>query len=366
MRILHILYSLTSGGVQRFVVDLCNELSAKGHEVHLCVMLDDRIDGFGFFVRDISPAVHYQNLRIPSGFRLSNIFRFYKVIREIKPDIVHCHLNLVNYVFPLTYRFRKMAFFQTIHNDAPREVTNKVEYRLRRFFYKNGKVRPITISEESTRSFVEYYRTDQYTEIYNGGHKPVESEEFGEVKRSFEKLREDRKMIFLHVARFAAQKNQEMLIRTFNRLIQENFPVALLVIGSDFDSPKGKELQGKAMKGIWFLGEKHNIADYYLNADAFCLTSIFEGMPITLIESFACGCIPICTPVGGIINTIHHRVNGFISPSVSEEDYYNTVLEFIKFGDQIHKKDLTDFFKEKLSMEACAQKHISEYHKSVS
>ncbi|MDP4206129.1 MAG: glycosyltransferase [Bacteroidota bacterium] len=364
MKILHIIYTLGPAGAERFVLDICNELFDRGHEVYLCTMWDDRYNNQGFYVPEITPGVHYINLRIPPGFRLSNIFRFYKLIRKIKPDIVHCHLNLVNYIFPLIWLFRKVRFFHTIHNDAPKEVKSRLEYFIRKNFYKNGWIRAITISEESTRSFAEYYGTERYTEICNGRSKPVASEEFWNVKHFVEKLREGNKMIFLHVARCAAQKNQELLIRTFNRLLKENFPVVLLVVGLDFDLPQGQELKKRAMKGIWFLGEKHNVTDYYLNADAFCLTSIYEGMPITLIESFACGCIPICTPVGGIISTIRNGVNGFIAPSVSEEDYYNTVREYMDFRNLIHKKDLMDFFDKHLSIKICVRKHILEYQKN--
>lgn len=41
------------------------------------------------------------------------------------------------------------------------------------------------------------------------------------------------------------------------------------------------------MKNIYFLGEKLNVYDYLACADVFCLSSIKEGMPITLIESFS-------------------------------------------------------------------------------
>ena len=96
-------------------------------------------------------------------------------------------------------------------------------------------------------------------------------------------------------------KNQKVLIKAFNRLSVKNKSVVLLIIGDNYDSHLGSELQQISNESIIFLGQKHNIADYYLNSDAFCLTSTNEGMPITLIEALACGCVPICTPVGGIV-----------------------------------------------------------------
>ena len=48
MRILQIIYSLGSGGAERFVVDLSNEMS-KEHEVYLCVVRDFSVSNFGFY-----------------------------------------------------------------------------------------------------------------------------------------------------------------------------------------------------------------------------------------------------------------------------------------------------------------------------
>ena len=67
-------------------------------------------------------------------------------------------------------------------------------------------------------------------------------------------------------------------------------------------------------------------------SDAFCLSSNFEGMPISLIEAFACGCPSVCTPVGGIVNCVRHGETGFLSKSLSEDDYLQAVREFLKSG----------------------------------
>jgi glycosyltransferase involved in cell wall biosynthesis len=113
---------------------------------------------------------------------------------------------------------------------------------------------------------------------------------------------------------------------------------------------------------IIFFGEKHNVSDYLLNADAFCLSSIREGMPISLIEAFACGCVPICTPVGGLINTIENGVTGYLSDSVSENDYYLSVRTYLENKDQIKKTDLIQYYLSNFSIEECAKKYLSLYN----
>lgn len=55
MRILQIIYSLTSGGAERLVVDLSNELARQGQDVYLCVLRDDKLEGYDFYKRTYQP-----------------------------------------------------------------------------------------------------------------------------------------------------------------------------------------------------------------------------------------------------------------------------------------------------------------------
>jgi glycosyltransferase involved in cell wall biosynthesis len=132
-------------------------------------------------------------------------------------------------------------------------------------------------------------------------------------------------------------------------------------MGDGFE--KAPELIALAGDHIHFLGLKSNVNDYLYASDGFCLSSVYEGMPISLIEAFACGCIPVCTPVGGIINTIEQGVTGFLSLTVSESDYLDALRKFIKFGSSINKELLVKYYHENLSIEQCALKYMNMYGK---
>jgi glycosyltransferase involved in cell wall biosynthesis len=363
MKILQIIFTLSSGGAERFVVDLSNELADKGHEITLCVLRDDTINNYGFYKEEISNKVNYQNLAIPERFSLLYIVKLYKLINQVKPDIVHCHLNLVNYVFPLSILFKKVKFFHTIHSDATTEVKWKLEYFVRKYFYKNRSFKAITISKETSRSFEIYYKSFDYIEIYNGRKLPAISNEIEDISHYFSELRQQYNTIFLHVARCAPVKNQKMLINVFNRLIDDGKAIFLLIIGDGFNSSQNEKLKSIASDKIIFLGEKHNVTDYYMNSDAFCLTSIHEGMPISLIEAIACGCTPICTPVGGIVDTIEDGVTGYLSKSISEDDYYHAINRFLDNKFKIKKEILFDQYNNYFSIKKCAEKHIDIYKK---
>lgn len=358
MKILQIIYSLTPGGAERFVVDLSNELAELNNTVILCTLLDDTKNNCGFYKSEISSKVIYKNLKLKAGFRFINIYHLWKLIKETGPDIVHCHLNLVNYLFPVSIMLPKIKFFHTIHSDAAREVDNVLEYYIRRFFYSYRIIQAITISDETSLSFIKYYKSQNYFQIYNGRKQPTPTIQFEKVKDFINKIRLNNELIFLHVGRCIEVKNQQMLINVFNRIIKEGKSVALLIIGDGFESTLGNELKKNASSEIYFLGTKENVADYYLNSDAFCLTSFHEGMPITLIEAFACGCIPICTPVGGILDSIENGITGYLSQSISEEDYYKAVMSYVKNKDKISKEHLIEYYYSKFDIKQCATQYL--------
>ena len=358
MKILQFVYYLGPGGAERFVVDLSNEFINQGHKVYLYMLRDDSIGDAGFYKSELSEKIIYKSLKIKEGFKLSHISVLKNVIKKLNPDIIHCHQNLVNYLFPLTLLFRKIKFFHTIHNDAPREVKGKIEYWIRRAFFSSQKMRAITISDETTKSFIKFYKTKKYTQIFNGRKQPVPSKKIEEVKAYFENLRKNSDAILMHIGRCVYQKNQLVLVNVINRLVKEGNKVSLLMIGDGFDSEEGKKLKSIASDSIIFLGTVHNVGDYYLNADAFCLSSRHEGMPITLIEALACGCTPICTPVGGIKDSIENGVTGFLSKSTSEKDYYDVVSTFLNRKNEVKKEKLISSYKERFSIEWCAKQHL--------
>jgi glycosyltransferase involved in cell wall biosynthesis len=210
-----------------------------------------------------------------------------------------------------------------------------------------------------------YYKTPPYHEIYNGRAVPEPTLAFQKVKSTILKFREDGNTVFLHIGTCNAAKNQKMLISVFNRLVDNGEHIILMIIGSGFDSEEGNALKNIACKKIIFLGQKQNVSDYLLNSDAFCLSSVIEGMPISLIEALACGCIPICTPVGGLINTINDGITGYLSKSVSENDYYFSIRSYLDNKNQVKKDDLIKYYLSHFSIEECANNYVSLFKELI-
>ena len=84
-------------------------------------------------------------------------------------------------------------------------------------------------------------------------------------------------------------------------------------------------------------------------------------MPITLIECFSVGAIPLCTPVGGIINMIQDGENGFLARSSNQEDIEQILKRFLELKNETIAKIKNNSLKtfERFNMQHCCQQYIT-------
>lgn len=110
-----------------------------------------------------------------------------------------------------------------------------------------------------------------------------------------EKIKEEfglkNKKVIGHVGRFNEQKNHFFLIKIFNEIYKkDNNCVLLLVgIGNLEDKIKQEVKRLNIDKNVHFLGLKNNIPELLQGFDLFLLPSLYEGLPVTLIEAQASG-----------------------------------------------------------------------------
>lgn len=155
------------------------------------------------------------------------------------------------------------------------------------------------------------------------------------------------------------------MARVAKRLYDENYDFTLLFIGSTENEQIVSEVTQYMPPCAHILGERMNPLEYLKEADAFALSSEYEGMPISLIEALAVGAVPVCTPVGGIPNAIVDGKNGFLSHDASEKAYYETLKRFFT-TDSDHLRQMSVNAKESFSaysMEECAKKYQQLYGK---
>lgn len=326
MKILHIHPSLASGGIEAMICALANEMS-HGHSVSVCSIYKPKTEHL--FWNKLNTYVQRYSLgKDRKGFSLKEVFNIYAFICKNEYDVVYLHGFIQYYLLSVFLLHKKTKFCYTVHSDAYKENVgwSKRLFPLKRFFFKNKWIIPITISHASKDSFTELYKCPSIL-IYNGISNPQVSlcppEIINQVRYS------EKTKVFIHPGRISSAKNQIVLCEVFNRLIKEGNDVVLLIAGANDDRSIFTKLEPYFSDRIMYIGLRSDIIDLMAYSDAMCLPSLWEGLPVALLEALAVGCIPICSPVGGIVNIIQNDYNGLLSNSSSENDYLIAVSKFL-------------------------------------
>ncbi len=94
-----------------------------------------------------------------------------------------------------------------------------------------------------------------------------------------------------HVGRFSTQKNHAGLLQIFSALLPKMPKARLLLLGT---GPLEEDVHRQAAElgiadRVIFAGVRTSVADFYNAMDAFLLPSLFEGLPVVLVEAQTAG-----------------------------------------------------------------------------
>lgn len=116
------------------------------------------------------------------------------------------------------------------------------------------------------------------------------------------------------VANFKPHKGHEYLIRTAAHVARRRPDVRFVLVG---DGPQRDQIHREAARlgvsdAVVFAGFREDPLLVARTFDVYAMSSLHEGLPLSLLEAMALGCPPVATRVGGISAIIEDGVNGFI------------------------------------------------------
>lgn len=118
-----------------------------------------------------------------------------------------------------------------------------------------------------------------------------------------------------NISSLAKQKDLVTFINTAEKVIKQNSNVRFVILGTGPEETILKELvKTKKLENIvYFLGFKTNVAHYLKEFDILLMTSITEGLPLTIYEAFASEIPIVSTKAGGIPEVIKDGINGYLT-----------------------------------------------------
>lgn len=359
MKIIEVIPHLKSGGAEKFVVDLSASFANKGQEVHIVTLFDPSEDDLLY--SQISNKVKKKSLGKKLGSNWKTFFKLLYYIRTENPDTVHLHIGAIKYGLISALLYRKCNYFATIHSEAKREAGKGIEKYIRKILFGLKLITPVTISDESERSFKNFY--GYHALMIPNGTAPNELGNLCELRKKFHS---DVNYLFVHAGRIHPVKNQVMLVSAIEDIINMGYNIRLLLLGRNDNDEIMSFINTHLSDKIQYIGEIKNVRDYVAIADAFCLTSHQEGLPITALEAFSVGTPVISTPVGGCINVVKEGYTGYLSKEVTKKAYINSLLHFMSLPSNVRnqmKTNCLDEYNKKYSIETCAKRYLEVFNR---
>jgi glycosyltransferase involved in cell wall biosynthesis len=365
MKILQVISGLGNGGAEKFVVELSNALS-KNHTVMLCSF--KAVDGHFHFPELLNTSVTLTTFGKTKGFDASVYSSLSRLIRKEKPDVVHFHLDAtLKYVMPLMAFFFRIKFIYTIHSDL-NVNKKKIFSQLSRISFVSKRVTWVCIAPAIRMEFEKAFPSLKFQMVENGIAELKCTSLAEEVKMEVAGMKlTGTTTVLISVAKLNGNKNQALLMEAMKQLNDRN--VILLLVGHDSSSDQHylKKLTAMSSGNVFFLGLKSNVADYLTCSDAFVITSLNEGLPISALEAFSFGLPVITTPAGGLKDLVEHGKNGFVTKDFSKEALLSSLKEYLdlkdgqkeKIGQENRRKFLAHY-----TMKACAGNYESLYTKN--
>ena len=137
----------------------------------------------------------------------------------------------------------------------------------------------------------------------------------------------------LCVGRLTPAKGQHLLLEAVDRLAQQRRSIRLRLVGSgpDEESLRAHAARLTHPETVIFEGpvNQDRIRALYATADAFCLPSFAEGLPVVLMEAMSMKIPCVSTSITGIPELIRHGIDGLLVPASDIDALVNALAQLM-------------------------------------
>jgi glycosyltransferase involved in cell wall biosynthesis len=149
------------------------------------------------------------------------------------------------------------------------------------------------------------------------------------------------KIVFGSASRFDKQKNLYNTLKIFIKVCNKNEKLELIIIGDGNEYEKCRKLiEESGMKDrISLPGFRRDRDSFYQKIDVFFLNSLWEGLPLSILEAMSRGIPVLCSDIIGNLDAVDEQV-GYLSRVNDAEDFEKKVLEITGNRELITEKGL--------------------------
>lgn len=290
--VLQVVGAMNRGGAETFMMNVLRNIDKNKFELIFLCYLDGAYD-YEDEVRSLGGRIiriKDTRVRKPHAF----IMNIVSIIKENSVNIVHSHVDYTTSYSMLAAKKAGVTLrIAHSHNTRATRSTNLA----RKIFplvskYIINRYASVRLACEESAGKALFYKKNRFEIIRNG----INLEDFAFNISDRSRVRQSLSIdvstkVILHVGRFEEQKNHTYLIDMFSTMTKGDPNIALILVGdgSLTGSVRSRVNELGLGDSVFFVGKQSDMASFYSMADIFLLPSLYEGLPVSLIEAQANG-----------------------------------------------------------------------------
>ncbi|HYP40346.1 MAG TPA: glycosyltransferase [Chloroflexia bacterium] len=332
VRLLQVIDHLGNGGAEVLQLTLAKGIDRARFDLHVIALR--RASGPRLTPSLRALGVPATELKQRNAYDIPALLSIVKYIHKHRIDIIHTHLLAADFMGRIAGFLTGRPVVSTIHNsraDLDNEPVRRqwMEQWTGRFIAR----RLIVVSELLREETAQWFGVPlgKVTTIPNG----VDTESFrrgpefdrAAVKRDM--VGDGEYVMVTNLARWVPQKGLNHLIDAARIVTDARPDVRFLLLGHG-DLHAELEAQADALgigDKVIFGGFLDNVSDVLAASDVFVLSSLWEGLPLALLEAMAAGCPAVATDVGGVSQVLQRGATGLLVPPADASALAAAILE---------------------------------------
>jgi glycosyltransferase involved in cell wall biosynthesis len=367
MNILHLIDSGGLYGAENVVLNLMNRQKEIGFKSTLGSIGTKADSQKAIEEKATKVGLPVEIFRMRNGPNVSGAIKIYEYAHKINFDIIHCHgykANILSGLLP--FRYRKIPYIITLHGWTSTNIFSKMWfYEMFDAVMVKRANHVVAVSKAMGENLKLKYLNITPTVIHNGISEIykyyIENKDYN-LNNVFDK--KDLKII--SIGRLSKEKGFCTLLKSLQYIKTKlNDHVRLFIVGEGpekFNLIKLSQEYG-IRDNVFFPGYIDNACKMLKYFDIFVMSSITEGMPITLLEAMRDGMPIVATSVGGIPEALEGGKCGILVPPGNELELAKSIVQL--YENNLLREDLSKNakirFQKEFTVEIMEEKYRAVY-----
>jgi glycosyltransferase involved in cell wall biosynthesis len=325
IRVLHVQHSLDPGGMENGVVNVASKLDSRGFEFHVCCL-----ERSGAFADRLPDPKNVYPLGKGDGFSLRAVWQLYRLIRRLRPHVVHTHnLGALIYAGAATFGGRWRPILHGEHGQPDDGIEQRRRLRQRKRLFRIA--RKVHTVSHSLRDFFlsQGFPAEQILPLVNG----VDTERFVPADRQAARREvgiPESARVAVVVGRLIHSKGHLGLFKAFEGVVAA-YPDAILLVvgagGSDEAEIASAASSSPVAPHIRMEGFRSDPRPFYAAADVLISPSTIEGLSNVVLEAMACGLPGLLHDACGNREVIRDGIDGIVADLSTEPGIERALIE---------------------------------------